>query len=110
MVFFLVITSLYLLSISGSQMVLYQTSKAYSKKNRGRFDSLDERRPRHLRLLIAGDSVSRYQYLSLIYYLRHGVFWLDDTHKTINKSIVCEREFENWPSFFSGNKYGSTTL
>jgi hypothetical protein len=81
-------------------MVLYQTSKAYSKKNRGRFDSLDERRPRHLRLLIAGDSVSRYQYLSLIYYLRHGVFWLDDTHKTINKSIVCEREFENWPSFF----------
>lgn len=36
---------------------------------------LTDDRPRNLRLVFIGDSVTRYQYLSLAYFLRHGRWW-----------------------------------
>jgi hypothetical protein len=39
----------------------------------------DDPRPRNLRLVIMGDSISRYQYISLVYFLKTGRWITDDT-------------------------------
>jgi len=62
-------------------------------------------RPRNLRLVFLGDSVTRYQYLSLVYFLRHGR-WFD--HRVSERNnLVHAHSFhhplhphEDWNEFF----------
>jgi hypothetical protein len=53
-------------------------------------------RPQGLRLVMMGDSVTRYQYLSLAYFLRHGTWW----NATYPKNLVNEKTFGSYDSFF----------
>ena len=62
-------------------------------------------RPRNLRLIFLGDSVTRYQYLSLAYFLRHGRWF--DHHVTDRNNLVSAHSFhhpmhpsEDWNEFF----------
>lgn len=56
-------------------------------------------RPTGLRLVMIGDSVTRYQYLSLAYFLRYG-YWVDPHQVTEN--LVHEKSFEGgWEQFYT---------
>jgi hypothetical protein len=66
--------------------------------------SLTRPRPRNLRLAFLGDSVTRYQYLSLAYFLRWGR-WFDPD--TIKNHLVDAHSFrhpyhpdQDWNEFF----------
>lgn len=52
--------------------------------------SATDDRPTGLRLVMMGDSVTRYQYLSLAYFLRYG-YWFDPNETTPN--LVNEKSF-----------------
>ena len=61
-------------------------------------------RPRNLNIVMIGDSLMRYQYLSLAYFLRHGR-WFDPTMKVNN--LVEQPSFKNplhggstWKEFY----------
>jgi hypothetical protein len=56
--------------------------------------------PRHLRLLMVGDSLTRYQYLSLAYYLRHGEWESAHTTAEHPRRIINEGEYDSWEAFF----------
>jgi hypothetical protein len=60
----------------------------------------DDGIPRHLRLLMVGDSVTRYQYLSLVYYLRHGKWEPIDITIDHPHHIINEHEYGTWNEFF----------
>lgn len=51
-------------------------------------------RPRGLRLAFMGDSLARYQYISLIYYLRFGKWWEHNTTE-YSLNLVEERTYGN---------------
>jgi len=67
--------------------------------------NLIRERPRNLRLVFLGDSVTRYQYLSLAYFLRHGRWF--DHNITDHNNLVNAHSFhhsmhpdEDWNEFF----------
>ena len=53
--------------------------------------------PRGLHLAFVGDSVSRYQYLSLVDYLNRGT-WVENEDFP---NLVREKDFETWQAFFN---------
>jgi hypothetical protein len=62
-------------------------------------------RPTNLQIVFLGDSVTRYQYLSLAYYLRHGRWW-DPSIRHVN-NLVNAHSFhhplhpdDDWNEFF----------
>jgi len=53
--------------------------------------------PKHIRLMIVGDSLSRYQYLSLVYFLKHGEFeYPFETPDTPSLRMQDIRNFDGW--------------
>ena len=63
-------------------------------------------RPRNLSLVFVGDSLSRFQYLSLAYFLRHGRWWDLLPHDALN-NLVSAHSFhhphhphDDWNEFF----------
>eukprot|EP01063_Lacrimia_lanifica_P017640 TRINITY_DN24686_c0_g1_i1.p1 TRINITY_DN24686_c0_g1~~TRINITY_DN24686_c0_g1_i1.p1 ORF type:complete len:736 (+),score=185.54 TRINITY_DN24686_c0_g1_i1:1-2208(+) len=55
--------------------------------------------PRGLRLVMVGDSLMRYQYISLAYFLATGTWW-DPSRKV--RQITAERsKFNDWEDFFT---------
>ena len=50
----------------------------------------------HVNIAFLGDSISRYQYLSLVYYLHHNA-WIDPKSRP---SFVIEGQFKTWNSFY----------
>jgi len=55
-------------------------------------------RPRNLRLAFIGDSVSRYQYLDMAYYLLYGE-WFEQENKTGSPSILFKKTYPSLPRF-----------
>jgi hypothetical protein len=51
---------------------------------------------KNLHIVFMGDSVSRYQYLSLAYYLRSGTWWDPATHP----NLVNEKTYGSWTDFY----------
>jgi hypothetical protein len=51
--------------------------------------------PNNLRLLFLGDSISRYQYINLVYFL-HKKRWIED-HETPNPCV--EKKYSSWVDF-----------
>ena len=51
------------------------------------------------KILFMGDSLTRYQYLSLCYILRHR----KPQHKETYPSVVQENTWHGWPAFFNGS-------
>ena len=58
-------------------------------------------RPRNLRLAFLGDSVTRYQYISLVYFLMHGRWLRDDEHP----SLLFKKEFPTWQHFLNASNF-----
>uniref|UniRef100_A0A7S0GKP7 Uncharacterized protein n=1 Tax=Proboscia inermis TaxID=420281 RepID=A0A7S0GKP7_9STRA len=58
------------------------------------------RKPEGLRLLMMGDTVTRYMYLSLTYYLSHGTWYSENNSPGKSCYLVCETTFANWHHFF----------
>lgn len=56
-------------------------------------------RPRNLRLAILGDSVSRYQYVSLVYYLRHN-HWIQDEDE---RHLLFKNFYEDWNAYLNAS-------
>lgn len=59
--------------------------------------------PRDLNILFMGDSLSRFQYLDLAYFLTHGTW--NDEHITSNmnanrSSMVTDHKYDRWIDFF----------
>lgn len=69
-------------------------------------DATFDARPTGLRLVLLGDSITRYQYLSLAYFLRHGK-WLnpDDKPNLVNQRSFMKRaraqEEDKWRVFLN---------
>lgn len=65
--------------------------------------TIADARPTGLRLVLMGDSITRYQYLSLAYFLRHGK-WFDPKQKPHlvdqNSYIRKARADKGWAYFF----------
>ncbi len=66
---------------------------------------ISDTRPRNLRLVFMGDSITRYQYLSLAYYLRHGRWW--ESPYDVPNNLFNAHSFrhpahpsEDWNEFF----------
>lgn len=65
----------------------------------------DDSRPRNLQLVFIGDSITRYQYLSLAYFLRYGRWW-DSPHDSPNNLFNAHsfrhpaHPSEDWNEFF----------
>ena len=59
---------------------------------------LADDRPRGLRIAMMGDSLMRYQYLSLAYFLRNGQ-WFDPTIR--DHHLTHERSFDSWNDFYN---------
>jgi len=59
------------------------------------------RKKQNLHLVLIGDSLTRYMYLSLVNYLENGNW--DTTFQTQDKSynIIHEKSFENWTHFYN---------
>jgi hypothetical protein len=55
------------------------------------------KRPSGLRLAFVGDSLTRYQYLSLVYYLRHGQWDEDGNYPNMAAEMPFQRD---WSSFY----------
>jgi len=53
-------------------------------------------RPRNLHLAFIGDSVTRYQYVSLVYFLKTGQWWNQDEHPT----LLYRVDFASWNEYF----------
>lgn len=53
-------------------------------------------------VVFVGDSLTRYQYLDLTYYLRHRQFVFK---KTMNHHILLEKTWENWHSFMRNTNH-----
>jgi hypothetical protein len=69
-------------------------------------DDKSSKRLQNLRLVFLGDSVTRYQYLSLAYYLRYG-YWYDTTISPTVSNLMNAHSFhhpfhpnEDWNEFF----------
>jgi len=64
----------------------------------------NDTRPSGLRLVLIGDSITRYQYLSLAYFLRHG-HWFDPEQKPhlVNQNTFMRRasKGQGWIRFFN---------
>lgn len=60
-------------------------------------NTTNDARPTGLRLVMIGDSITRYQYLSLAYFLRHGRWF--DPNKT-QAHLVNEKSFLGWDNFY----------
>jgi hypothetical protein len=56
--------------------------------------------PTGLRLIMMGDSVTRFQYLSLAYFLRHGN-WFDNPTEQNPKYAVNSHLYSTWTDFFN---------
>lgn len=54
--------------------------------------------PKGLRLVMIGDSLTRYQYLSLVYFLKNGV-WIHPNGT--DQSLVKEDFFSGWSDFYN---------
>ena len=57
--------------------------------------------PRNLNIIFAGDSLSRYQYLDLVYFLKHGS-WVDPSEKP---NYLKERDYANWTRYYNMTNY-----
>lgn len=57
-------------------------------------------RPRNLRIAFIGDSLTRYMYLSLVYFLRWGRWESNEDSPT----MVQEKQFVSWFDFYSYTK------
>jgi hypothetical protein len=55
-------------------------------------------RPKHLRLVMVGDSLTRYQYVSLAYFLNTAT-WFNSTSRS-EPNIVVEKSFTGWAQYF----------
>jgi len=93
--------------LTGSVMSEKHGSNKANKQDEAVHHNLDliRERPRNLRLIFLGDSITRYQYLSLTYFLRHGK-WFDFNVKDQN-NLVHAHSFhhplhpsEDWNEFF----------
>jgi hypothetical protein len=58
-------------------------------------------RPRDLRVAFVGDSITRYQYMSLSYYLRFGRWLRND----VKPNILQEKHFGDWNEYFNYSKF-----
>ena len=56
-------------------------------------------RPQGLRVVFMGDSIMRYQYLSLVYFARYGV-WFDPSNKTHHLVQEKASGFDTWLGFY----------
>lgn len=56
--------------------------------------------PRGLRLVMMGDSLTRYQYLSLTYFLKNG-FWIDPSGP--DRKYIREKSFSGWADFYNSS-------
>ncbi len=54
--------------------------------------------PRNLNILFMGDSLSRFQYLDLAYFLTHGS-WIDPLNDS--PSMVTDHDYKSWIHFFN---------
>jgi len=54
--------------------------------------------PTGLRLVMMGDSLTRYQYMSLVYFLRNGI-WINPNET--NQNFVREKSFSSWNNYFN---------
>lgn len=92
--------------VASSSSVFYLSKESYLttgpelKRNATRHDAGEQdSRPTDLRLFMMGDSIMRYQYLSLAYFLRWGKWFdphIEDHH------LVNEKSFhDNWTEFYN---------
>jgi hypothetical protein len=59
-------------------------------------------------LVMIGDSITRYQYMSLIHFLEFGEYPSPTTGRPSHPSVVIEQEWnKNWNKFFKGGRVGS---
>lgn len=59
-------------------------------------------RPSGLRLVLMGDSLSRYQYLSLAYFLKFGTWFIPKDRSCQNcTDLVMQKSFGSWSNFFT---------
>jgi hypothetical protein len=103
-IIYLVVLSL--LSDRKAEMNVQQYLESANRLNKGAFEAFGTKdaRPTGLRLVFIGDSITRHQYLSLAYFLRHGK-WFDP--KRI-PNLVNQNHFkkgaatkeEGWATFF----------
>jgi hypothetical protein len=67
-------------------------------------DKSGSHQPSGIRLVMIGDSITRYQYLSLAYYLRHG-HWFDPKEKPhlVNQNSFMRKapKGKGWPRFYN---------
>jgi hypothetical protein len=84
----------------------YSAYKRTSTVNTGNELAVASKRLQNLRLVFLGDSVTRYQYLSLAYYLRYG-YWYDTTVSPNVNNLMNAHSFhhpfhpnEDWNEFF----------
>lgn len=59
--------------------------------------NLDIPVPRNLNILLSGDSLTRYQYLDLAYFLAHGK-WVNASE---TPNMVFEKNFDSWAEFYN---------
>jgi hypothetical protein len=59
-------------------------------------DNDEDPRPKHLRLVMVGDSLARYQYISLAYFLKTAT-WFNTTGQL---NLVWEKEYRSWHHFY----------
>jgi hypothetical protein len=59
--------------------------------------NLDIPVPRNLNILLSGDSLTRYQYLDLAYFLAHGK-WINASE---TPNMVFEKDFDSWVEFYN---------
>jgi hypothetical protein len=59
--------------------------------------------PTNLHLAMIGDSLTRYQYLSLVYYLERQGKWID---KTEHPNPMVHKSYASWPNFYRTTNLG----
>jgi hypothetical protein len=62
----------------------------------------NQHRPTNINIVMVGDSLMRYQYLHLVYFLNTGRWVTDDE----NPNIVNERTYESWINFYKVTNEG----
>ena len=72
------------------------TSSSINGRSTSKRQIYADPRPKGLRLLFIGDSISRYHYISFTHFLRHGE-WLDPAS---DPNPVNEKSYEDWQTFY----------
>ncbi len=82
-----------------NQTILYHNPKVISYDEIVHLTNLDISLPQNLNILMAGDSLTRYQYLDLAYFLAHNGTWVQPND---TPNMVMEQTIDGgWPQFYN---------